>query len=498
MSYLELFRQSLPEWVLVLGAMAVIALDLEVFRAGSARTRWRVAVGTAVAACLVSLLLITQGWSSGAGFSPMLAVGATASWVKGGVLALTVLSLLLAVDAFDTRHIGEHVALTLLSAMGMMLLASADDLLMVFVSLELTSLPLYVLTAWDKRRQDSAEAGLKYFLFGSMAAAFLLYGMSLLYGVAGSTELQAVARAARLNSTAPLLLVAMACLAIGFGFKVAVVPFHLWAPDTYQGAPAPSAAFIASGSKLASFYVLAKVVVMGLEGGEGSASWQHWRAGWMPLVAIMATASVILGNLGAITQRNVRRLLAYSAIAHGGYALLGVLAADARGFGALIYYALTYGITIVGAFGVVAIIERQTGGSQLEHFRGLSRRSPLLAACMAVFVLSLAGIPPLAGFFGKFYLFAAALGGGGEPMGLLWLVALAVAMSAVSLYYYLQILKQVYVVEEDQTVCDTYRPCSATLIAVALAAALVIGLGCLPEMVVGPVHEAITLDFPRL
>ena len=234
---------------------------------------------------------------------------------------------------------------------------------------------------------------------------------------------------------------------IGFGFKVAAVPFHLWAPDAYQGAPTPSAAFIASGSKVASFFVFAKVMMMAFgPDAAGSGAWHAYAPGWLPVLALVAAASMLLGNFTAIAQSNVKRLLAYSAIAHGGYGLLGILANGPLGISSLVYYAVTYGLTVLGAFGVAGFVEERAGEARLSDFAGLGRREPVLSFCMMIFMLSLAGIPPLAGFFGKFYLFTAAVAGA-KNLGMLWLVIFAIAMSAVSLYYYLQVLKQIYVVK---------------------------------------------------
>ena len=210
---------------------------------------------------------------------------------------------------------------------------------------------------------------------------------------------------------------------IGFAFKIAAAPFHLWAPDAYQGAPIPSAAFIASGSKVASFVVLGKIVLVGFAPVHGSSAWHAMTAGWSPVLAVFAALSILIGNFVALAQTNVRRLLAYSAVAHAGYTLLGLVAGGRDGFSATLFYATVYAITLVGAFGVVAVVRGETGGDDLQNFSGLVARSPLLAGCMAVFMLSLAGIPPLAGFFGKFYLFSVALRAGGN-YGLLWLIAL--------------------------------------------------------------------------
>jgi NADH-quinone oxidoreductase subunit N len=271
---------------------------------------------------------------------------------------------------------------------------------------------------------------------------------------------------------------------------VAAVPFHLWAPDAYEGAPTPSAAFIASGSKVASFFIFARVMMIGFAGAEGSGAWREFVSGWVPAIAVVAALSMVLGNLVAIIQSDVKRLLAYSAIAHAGYALLGILANSEQGLASLTYYVITYGLTTVGAFGVVAVVEQAMGGSKLEDFTGLSRRAPVAAFCLMIFLLSLAGVPPLAGFFGKFYLFAAAARTGAPNLGLLWLVILAIAMSAVSFYYYLKVLKQVYVVNETSTAKGADVSMAAQVVLLLLAV-LVIVLGCFPNLLVGPLQSAL-------
>jgi NADH-quinone oxidoreductase subunit N len=277
-----------------------------------------------------------------------------------------------------------------------------------------------------------------------------------------------------------LLLVALVMTVIGFGFKVAAVPFHLWAPDAYEGAPTPSAAFIGAGSKVASFFILAKVLSLGFAGVEGSAVWHGYIAGWTPTIAVVAALSMVLGNLTAIVQSSVKRLLAYSAIAHAGYMLLGVLSNTLSSYSALMFYVITYGVTTVGAFGVVTVVEEVTGGDALKNFAGLSRRAPGLSLCLLIFLLSLGGIPPLAGFIGKFFLFSAAVGAG-ENLGLLWLVILAIAMSAVSFYYYLLVLKQVYVQDAPEGAPAIKVP-ALTMFALVVLAAMVVLFGCAPGL----------------
>jgi NADH-quinone oxidoreductase subunit N len=491
-SYSNLLGLLGPETILVLAALAVLAVDLVAMREEPVQNRFWVCAGFAIVGCIVAAAwLLVVGKS----FDVPLLAGVfvddpLARLVKVIVIALTICSILLSTDGKFTHHVGEYLALILLATVGMMLLVSSADLLMIFISLELTSLSLYILTAFNKQNVKSAEAALKYFLFGGMSAAFTLFGMSLLYGLSGSTSLTRIAAnlsAAHLAHD-PLLLTAIVMTVIGLGFKIAAVPFHLWAPDAYEGAPTPSAALIASGSKVASFFVLARVMMEGFAHAEGSGAWRHYAPGWLPVLALVAVCSMALGNLAAIVQSNVRRLLAYSAIAQAGYALLGLLADDQQGVSAVIFYMATYGLTVVGAFGVVSVVEGNAGDASLKNFAGLSRRDPLLAACMMVFMLSLAGIPPLAGFFGKFYLFVAAVGGA-PKLGLIWLVIFAIAMSAVSLYYYLQVLKQIYVMPPAAGQGGIQSAPATRCILVVLAAAVLL-LGCAPNLLLEPLLAA--------
>jgi NADH-quinone oxidoreductase subunit N len=489
-SYLELLKLAAPETILVLTVLVLLAADFVALR--GLELRFRLLVGAMIscvgcAAAIGWMVALPQQANFQGG---MLVVDPLTQFIKVALLLLTIFTVLLSVETDFTTHVAEYFGLILLAAVGMMFLVSSEDILMIFISLELTSLSLYILTAFNKRNPKSAEAALKYFLFGGMSAAFTLFGLSLLYGLSGATNLGRIAAAITGPKLDPLLVGALVMTVIGLGFKVAAVPFHLWAPDAYQGAPTPSAAFIASGSKVAGFFVLARVMMHGFKGAEGSGAWHACQPGWVPLLAIMAGASMLLGNLTAIVQSSVRRLLAYSAIAHAGYMLLGILPHGERGLAALVYYVITYGLATLGAFGVVSIVERQTGGDRLSDFAGLSRRAPVLSFCMTIFMLSLAGIPPLAGFFGKFYLFASALTPDPSNLGLLWLVVAALALSAVSLFYYLQVLKQVYVAEPGQGTSAASMPILSQ-VAVALLALAVVVLGCAPNLLIGRLVHAI-------
>jgi NADH-quinone oxidoreductase subunit N len=488
--YLTVLLRAMPETLVSLAALAVLFVDLAGMRSIESGYRRTVAATLTVAGCAAAIFCMFQLELHGVVGGRMLVNDALTQLIKQALLVLTAVTAVISLDSDFTEHIGEYFALLLLATVGMMFLVSAENLLMIFVALELTSLALYILTAFNKQNVRSAEAALKYFLFGGMAAAFTLFGLSLIYGLAGSLELRQIGAALDGKGFDPLLAVAMVMTVIGFGFKVAAAPFHLWAPDAYQGAPTPSAALIASGSKVAGFFIFARVMTLGFAGAEGSGVWRGFVAGWVPLLAVVAVISMVLGNLAALAQQSVKRLLAYSAIAHAGYALLGILSDTPQGMSSLIYYIVTYALTALGAFGVVAAVEDRAGEARLADFAGLSRRAPLLSLCMMIFMLSLAGIPPLAGFFGKFYLFAAALRAEPKTLGLLWLVIFAIAMSAVSLYYYLQVLKQIYVADAvaDAPAVRASVPFQVAIVSLALAIVL---LGVAPDLLLGAVLEAL-------
>src|SRR5213595_3308626 len=436
MSYLDLLKLASPEAIIAVTALAVLGIGLASMRA-SGICSFAATLGLALAIGTVIILPQQATLLHG-----MLVITPLTSLFKIICLALAFFTVLLARSDRSSRNPGEYLAMLLLATIGLMLLVGTEELPMIFIGLELTSLSLYVMTAFDKTDVRSAEAGLKYFLFGSTASAFTLFGLSFIYGMSGTTGLTAIGQKFATQPMQPLLFLGILMTLVGLAFKVAAAPFHLWAPDAYQGAPVPSAAFIASGSKVASFVVLGKIVLVGFAPVHGSAGWHAMVAGWSPVLAALAALSIVIGNLLALAQSNVRRLLAYSAVAHAGYTLIGFVAGHRDGFSAALFYITVYAVTLVGAFGVVGVVRRETGGDDFSSFCGLASRSPLLAGCMSIFMLSLAGIPPLAGFFGKFYLFSAALHAG-ENHALLWLVALGLVGSFVSLYYYLLVLKAI-------------------------------------------------------
>jgi len=515
MNYADLFRVTLPETALEIAALLVLVVDLGFLRRASLKVRTAVAAVLGVTGCGVAIWAVFQpgpnGLSAINSSDLLLATGGYTAAAQAGILVLTALTLLLLVDSDFTTHVGEFVAVVLMSATGGLLIAAAQDLLVIFIGLELLSLGLYILTAYAKSSAKSAEAAMKYYLFGGMSAAFLLFGFSYFYGLTGSTNLLEIRSAIVRSGPTPLFYVAWALVIAGLGFKIAAVPFHLWAPDTYEGAPAPASAFIASVSKVASFALLLTIfgqdvmIRVGIHVSENeavrllsgySASWTHV----IEVMLLVAAASMVVGNLAALAQTSVRRLLAYSAIAHAGYILLGVcplphfnvppgtelqvvgIEALAHAFDyqhAVLYYILTYGLTTIGAFGVVGVVERATGSDKLDAFLGLHKRNPLLAAVLLILFLSLAGIPPLVGFWAKFNLFAAVLGVSAGPVPFA-LVALAIALSAVSLYYYLQVLKRAYVMKPVDDSPIRVHPVTL-LVLLAIAAAVVV-LGIFPAL----------------
>jgi NADH-quinone oxidoreductase subunit N len=501
MNYADLFRMMLPETALEVAALLVLVADLAFLRKATLRTRETVAALLGVIGCGAALVLLPLQPGGGLTYpgsaSLMLTTGGYTAIAQVGVLVLTVLTLLLLIGTEFTRHVGEYVAVVLMAAVGGLLISAAQDLLVIFTGLELLSLSLYILAAFAKQSGKSAEGAMKYYIFGAMSAAFLLFGFSYLYGLTGSTNLHEIMLAfysTRVINSMPLVYVALVMIAAGLGFKVAAVPFHLWAPDTYEGAPAPAAAFIASVSKVASFALLIGIGTAAAH-GFGNLHEVHvvtfhngptprflgFGGPWSVVVALMAVASMVFGNLAALAQTSVRRLLAYSAIAHAGYILLALayFSHSTLSTNAVLYYILTYGLTTVGAFGAVSVVERITGSDRMDAFLGLYKRNSLLAGVMLVLFLSLAGIPPLVGFWAKFNLFAAVLqvNRGVAPFTI---VALAVAMSAVSLYYYLQVLKRVFVMPAvDETPVKGTPATMSVLVFIALG---VVVLGCLPGL----------------
>ena len=424
--------------VAFLPELALVALGMVVLIAGVSR---RSSHGFLGALAVGSLVATGVALSHAAAHTPdgeryffgMLVLDPFAVFFKALFLVAAVLANLLSLD-YLKRHDyrpAEYHSLVMFATIGMMVMASTVHLVAIYVGLELMAMSTYVLAGYFRREVKSHEAAAKYFVLGSLSSGVLLFGISLLYGACGTLDLGGLAAALRAGNPGPAAMVGMALVACGFLFKVAAVPFHVWTPDVYEGAPTPITAFLSVGPKAAAFAMFLRVFLGGLE-----PLTPEWR--W--LVGGAAALTMIWGNVAALTQDNVKRMLAYSSIAHAGYALLGLVAGGPGGVQSVLLYMLIYTVTNLGAFGFVILLEsRGFAGETLTDYAGLARKHPLAAFGMLLFLLSLGGIPPTAGFMGKLYLFAAAVNA-----GYVWLVVVGVLMSAVSLYYYFRIVLQMY------------------------------------------------------
>ena len=455
MNYTSLFGYLLGEVVLTAAAFIVLIADVMCHRKDDVGARnQRMAWWTLTGLFLAAVVYAIQFAQGNANFADgTLVINPLNLFFKEVILVITAITVFFSMEEPVSKHVGEYYAMILFAAIGMAFLVTSENLLMIFVSIELLSLSLYALVGFQKQILRSAEGAMKYFAFGAVSAAFLLFGLSYIYGATNSLSLPAIAETFKgdpLMARSPVLLIGILFTLVGFGFKIAVVPFHLWAPDAYEGAAAPVAGFVASGSKVASFVALTKFLLLGVAPAAGAATISfpftpHFTPGWAPVIALMAFISMVWGNLAAITQTNLKRLLAYSSVAHAGYILVALFGAKAWGQTAIYFYIIVYALTNLGAFGVVTALANKVGGDDIRCFAGVWRRAPGLTVLMMIFMLSLAGIPPLAGFFGKFYLFAAGLAADQMQLGYLWLVITAILMSAVSFYYYLQVLRVFYV-----------------------------------------------------
>jgi len=461
----------LPEIVITLTALLVLVLD---FAVRGRRRGWL--GGLSVLGVVIALSLVIRQAASGPSrvlaFSGLHVVDDYANFFKVVFLLSTIIVILLSARTLEEQDVdlGEFCALLLFATLGTMLMASAVDLLSLFIGLETMAVSTYVLCGFLKRDQRCNEGALKYLLMGAFSTGVILYGMVLLYGFAGSTALEAVARAVGMGmSRNPALLMAMVLLAAGFGFKIAAVPFHMYLPDMYEGAPTPVVAFMAGAAELAGLAVLVRVFLLAMPG---------LQVDWGLLFWVLAVLTMTIGNLVAIAQANIKRMLAYSTIAHMGYLLIGPVVGSQLGVAAVLFYSLVYACMTIGAFGMVILLAQGTvRGDQIDDFTGLAQRSPLAAAIMLLFLLSLTGIPPTAGFVGKFYLFAAAV-----DAGYIWLVLIAVINSAISLFYYMRVVMVMYMREvPPHGIAMSRSP--ALVLALALAAAVTLVLGIFPSPV---------------
>jgi NADH-quinone oxidoreductase subunit N len=477
------FYYLLPEVVITLGSMLVLVADVLMPRPAAA--------GPVEAPSAADRLLM---WLSlavlvGAGASLMPAVGQNLTIAKGllaidgfstffkllflGAAALTVL-MSPAYLRVECARPGEYYFLVLCATLGMMILAAAIDLITIFIGLETMALSFYVLAGFLRPSRRSNEAAVKYFVLGAFSLGLLLYGMSLLYGLTGTTHLRSISTALASQGGGPMLLLAVTLLIAGVGFKIAAVPFHMWAPDVYEGAPTPITGFLSVGSKAASFAMLLRIFIEGLPAFrvEGLGVLFGEPFGWRAFFYVLAILTMTVGNVAALTQGNTKRMLAYSSIAHAGYVLIGVVAGPPRGVEAALVYLMVYAFMQLGAFAVIAMLRRRDViGDELKDLTGLSATHPGAAIAMLIFMLSLGGIPPTAGFMGKLWIFAAAI-----DAGYIGLAVIGVLNSALSLYYYVRIVVFMWIREAEGAPALPLTPALAAALVVSVAGTVLFGL----------------------
>jgi NADH-quinone oxidoreductase subunit N len=462
----------LPETVLTLTGVLVMLLEpfLEKHRS-RAPLGWLAILGT-----LGSMAATLWQWHVGYGtaFSGTVINDAFSVFFHLLIASIVLVTLLVSLDYFAgrTTDVGEYYALVLFGAVGMMFMTSAQELLVVFVGLEISSISTYIMAGLRRRVAASSEASIKYFLLGSFATAFFLYGIALTFGATGSTTLPVIAAQLASGAAPRLAFLALAMMLIGLGFKVSAAPFHVWTPDVYEGAPSPVVGLMSTAPKAAAFAVLLRLCF----GAFSSLNHQ-----WFVLLWILAALSMTVGNLGALRQRNVKRMLAYSSIAHAGYLLVAFTALSPEGIAAASFYAASYAAMNVGAFAVISHFAGfSEGRTNVSDFAGLGQKAPLLSALFAFFLLSLIGIPFTGGFFGKFYVFSAAL-----SRHVIWLTVIGLINSGIAAYYYLRVLSAIYMQPQDPADRDVVvRRVSAPLaVALALTAVATLALGVAPGRV---------------
>ncbi len=453
-----------PLIVLVVTALVVLVLDLLI-------TNKRVLGWLSLLGMLGALTAAI--WSLSAartpGFQDMAILDGMSRVASVAILAGGALAVLLAIERVSdfTVRGGAYYALVLLATAGMQGMTISNNFMTIFLTLEILSVALYILVGFNRKDMRSGEAALKYFLLGAFASGFFLYGIALILAATGATSLEGISKALSPLSVplpfAPLLSIGVGLLIVGFGFKVALVPFHMWTPDAYQGAPTPVTAFMSVATKVAAFTAFIRVL---------AALTSHDRP-WLLALAVLAMLTMTLGNLAALRQTSLKRMLAYSSIAHAGYLLIGLAAGNAQGAEGALYYLLAYTFMNLGAFAVLLAVQRKEENDvSVERMTGLAHRQPALAMLMAVFLFSLAGIPPLAGFFGKLYVFGAAVNA-----GLAWLAIVGVINSAIGAYYYLRVTVAMYMTEPVAGAGEAPKPGWPVWVTIVLAAAATLVLG---------------------
>jgi NADH-quinone oxidoreductase subunit N len=466
----------MPELIIALTLLIVLVFDL--FDSISKQVLgWMTIVGAGIA--LWVSIQMHQAGTVGTQFNEMFKVDNFSLFFNIIFLVSTILVALISISYLGSgdRKQGPYYLLILLATLGMMLMAAGNELIIVFLGLELMSLSLYVLAGYFRESPASSEAGMKYLLLGAFASAFFLYGIALIYGGAGTTSVPAIAEAIASSNKSPLLLAGMFLLIVGFGFKVAIVPFHQWAPDVYEGAPTTIAAFISAGPKAAGFAAFLRIFMEALP---------NLQVEWGGVLIVLAMLTMTVGNIIAIAQTNIKRMLAYSSIAHAGYVLIGLAAANNEGISSAMLYLLVYCVMNIGAFGAVILAKTADGESlMISDYAGLGLRKPLLAMFMTVMLLSLAGFPPTAGFVGKFYIFKSAV-----QAGHIWLVIVGAINTAISAFYYLRVVVTMYMREPEEELSFASYP-GTLVVGLVLAAIGVLLIGILPSLMLNPAQNSV-------
>ena len=470
----------LPEIFLSVLAMALLLIN--VFAPGGKKTYLAYISFFGIVATAV---LVATGWGSHIeSFSGSVVLDNFATFFKMTFLVAAGLTVLIT-DSYMERegcNHGELYPLILFAVVGMMLMASGTDLMTIFLGLEVMSVSLYVLAGFNRANKKSNEAGLKYFLLGAFSTGFMLYGMALIYGATGTTRLYKIAVIVgqmTLPSANILLVVGMLLMMTGFAFKIAAAPFHMWTPDVYEGAPTPMTAFMSAGPKAAGFAALLRIFLVALP---------TLQVEWSQVLWVLAVLTMTVGNITALRQDNIKRVLAYSSIAHAGYALVGFVAGNGTGTAGILFYMLSYAFMNIGAFAIIILVAKKgEANGNVSDFAGLGFKRPLLALVMTLFLFSLAGMPPTAGFIGKFYLFSGAI-----QKGYIWLAVIGVLNSAASVYYYLRIMVYMYMKEATEEF-EWIKVTAPVVLALIIAAAGSLIPGIVPSVILQYAQMAVKL-----
>ena len=460
------FYYVLPEIILTFGALVLLVVDVMLPKRDGDGVIFGVAIATLLATAAAVLSFAGVNTTASAG---LLAIDGFATFFKLIFILSAVMTVLMSGSYLRVEGVraGEYCFLILCATLGMMFMASGVDLITLFIGLETMAIAFYILAGFLKPSQRSNEAAVKYFLLGAFSLGLLLYGMSLLYGATGTTSLDGIATALAGGERSLILSLALILIGAGMGFKIAAVPFHMWAPDVYEGAPTPVTAFLSVGSKAASFAMLLRIFFVGLP---------FLVSDWQTLFWVLAALTMTVGNIAAITQTNTKRMLAYSSIAHAGYVLVGVVSGTERGIAATLVYLWVYLFMQLGAFAIISMLRRQdVVGDELKDLSGLYVRKPFAAIAMLIFMLSLGGIPPTAGFMGKVWVFGAAI-----EQGFVWLAVIGVANSAISLYYYYRVIVFMWLKEETLGSDIEMSPAMATVLGIAVVGSILFGI--FPDM----------------